>query len=66
MRRRMGEGLSEANAALKSDPIRSVRARIEGANISLDSPEAVAQWIADRKKRWPSNKVVQEKVCVCH
>jgi hypothetical protein len=28
----------------------------------LDSPEAIAKWIEDRKKRWPSNKVVVEKV----
>lgn len=38
------------------------RARIEGSNISLDSPEAIAKWIEDRKKRWPSFKVVEEKV----
>lgn len=38
------------------------RARIEGTSISLDSPEAIAKWIEDRKKRWPSNKVVEEKV----
>ena len=38
------------------------RARIEGSNISLDSPEAIAKWIADRKKRWPSNQVVEDKV----
>ncbi|GAA5950329.1 hypothetical protein JCM3765_004508 [Sporobolomyces pararoseus] len=34
---------------------------IEGTGISLDTPEAVAKWIADRKKRWPSKKVVEEK-----
>ena len=27
----------------------------------MDTPEAVAKWIADRKKRWPSKKVVEEK-----
>lgn len=35
---------------------------IEGTTITLDSPEAVARWIEERKKRWPSNKVVEEKV----
>ncbi|GAA6013312.1 hypothetical protein JCM11491_006350 [Sporobolomyces phaffii] len=34
---------------------------IEGTGISLDTPEAVAKWIADRKKRWPSKKVVEDK-----
>ncbi|CAO1614039.1 unnamed protein product [Sympodiomycopsis kandeliae] len=35
---------------------------IPGLNISLSTPELVAQWIAERKKRWPSDKVVQKKV----
>ncbi|KAM0793692.1 hypothetical protein ACM66B_001119 [Microbotryomycetes sp. NB124-2] len=34
---------------------------IEGTNMSLDTPEAVAQWIEERKKRWPTNKLVAEK-----
>ncbi|GAA6022032.1 hypothetical protein JCM8202_004384 [Rhodotorula sphaerocarpa] len=34
---------------------------IEGTGIALDTPEAVARWIEERKKRWPSNKVVEEK-----
>ncbi|GAA5898973.1 zinc finger CCCH domain-containing nuclear FMR1 interacting 1 family protein [Sporobolomyces salmoneus] len=34
---------------------------IEGTGISLDTPEAVAKWIADRKKRWPTKKLVDEK-----
>jgi len=37
------------------------RAVIEGTGIALDTPEAVAKWISDRKKRWPSKKVVEEK-----
>ncbi|SCZ90708.1 BZ3500_MvSof-1268-A1-R1_Chr1-3g02171 [Microbotryum saponariae] len=36
-------------------------ARIEGTSLSLDSPEAVAAWIEQRKQRWPSSKVVEEK-----
>ncbi|BGP28575.1 hypothetical protein JCM10296v2_000311 [Rhodotorula toruloides] len=34
---------------------------IEGTGIALDTPEAVAKWIEERKKRWPSKKVVEEK-----
>ncbi|GAA5997299.1 uncharacterized protein JCM10292_000161 [Rhodotorula paludigena] len=34
---------------------------IEGTGIALDTPEAVARWIEERKKRWPSKKVVDEK-----
>ncbi|KAM0752992.1 hypothetical protein T439DRAFT_323604 [Meredithblackwellia eburnea MCA 4105] len=34
---------------------------IEGTSLALDSPEAIAKWIEDRKKKWPSNKVVGEK-----
>ncbi|GAA5861413.1 hypothetical protein JCM3774_000241 [Rhodotorula dairenensis] len=34
---------------------------IEGTGISLDTPEALARWIEERKKRWPSKKVVEEK-----
>ncbi|KAL8279144.1 hypothetical protein RQP46_008400 [Phenoliferia psychrophenolica] len=35
--------------------------RIEGTSISLDSPEAIAKWIEERKKKWPSAKVVEVK-----
>ncbi|GEM06109.1 zinc finger, CCCH-type protein [Rhodotorula toruloides] len=34
---------------------------IEGTGLALDTPEAVAKWIEERKKRWPSKKVVEEK-----
>ncbi|GAA5828197.1 hypothetical protein JCM11251_002631 [Rhodosporidiobolus azoricus] len=34
---------------------------IEGTGIALDTPEALAKWIEERKKRWPSKKVVEEK-----
>ncbi|KAK4699948.1 hypothetical protein P7C70_g6304, partial [Phenoliferia sp. Uapishka_3] len=36
--------------------------QIEGTSISLDSPEAIAKWIEERKKKWPSAKVVEVKV----
>ncbi|PWN19009.1 hypothetical protein BCV69DRAFT_291041 [Microstroma glucosiphilum] len=35
---------------------------IPGLNIALSTPELVDQWIAERKKRWPSDKVVQQKM----
>lgn len=34
---------------------------IPGLNISLSTPELVQQWIQERKKRWPSDKVVEKK-----
>ncbi|GAA6020214.1 hypothetical protein JCM10207_004374 [Rhodosporidiobolus poonsookiae] len=34
---------------------------IEGTGIALDTPEALAKWIEERKRRWPSKKVVEEK-----
>ncbi|GAA6059382.1 hypothetical protein JCM10212_003280 [Sporobolomyces blumeae] len=34
---------------------------IEGTGITLDSEEAVRKWREDRKRRWPSKKVVEEK-----
>ncbi|EST10049.2 Nuclear fragile X mental retardation-interacting protein 1, conserved domain protein [Kalmanozyma brasiliensis GHG001] len=37
-------------------------ATISGLNIQLDSPELIAEWINQRKKRWPTQSVVQEKL----
>lgn len=37
-------------------------ATISGLNIQLDSPELIAEWINQRKKRWPTQQVVQEKL----
>lgn len=34
---------------------------IPGLNIALEGPELVEQWIAERKKRWPSDRVVAKK-----
>lgn len=36
-------------------------ATITGLNIQLDSPELIAEWINQRKKRWPTQQVVQQK-----
>ncbi|SNX81756.1 uncharacterized protein MEPE_00461 [Melanopsichium pennsylvanicum] len=36
-------------------------ATIAGLNIQLDSPELIAEWINQRKKRWPTQQVVQQK-----
>ncbi len=37
-------------------------ATISGLNIQLDSPELIAEWINQRKKRWPTQDVVQQKL----
>ncbi|KAF8605140.1 hypothetical protein BDV93DRAFT_522009 [Ceratobasidium sp. AG-I] len=34
---------------------------ILGTDAKLDTPEAIAAWVEDRKKRWPSAKRVMEK-----
>lgn len=35
---------------------------IPGLNIALSTPELVQQWIAERKKRWPSDRVVRKRL----
>lgn len=35
---------------------------IQGTNITLNTPEDIGKWIAERKSRWPTAKRVQEKV----
>ncbi|KAI3622646.1 ccch zinc finger protein [Moniliophthora roreri] len=34
---------------------------IQGTNIILDTPDAIEAWVAERKKRWPSSALIQEK-----
>jgi FMR1-interacting protein 1 (NUFIP1) len=34
---------------------------IQQYRIQLDTPETIQKWIADRKKKWPSSKRVEEK-----
>ncbi|KAG8691867.1 hypothetical protein FRC11_007226 [Ceratobasidium sp. 423] len=34
---------------------------ILGTDVKLDSPEAIAAWLEERKKRWPSAKRIAEK-----
>lgn len=34
--------------------------RIQGTTISLDTPEDIAKWIAERKKRWPTAANVEK------
>ncbi|WWD05564.1 hypothetical protein V865_003644 [Kwoniella europaea PYCC6329] len=34
---------------------------IQGTNITLNTPEEIEKWIAERKAKWPSAKRVQEK-----
>lgn len=32
--------------------------------VNLDSPEAIAKWVEERRKRWPSTRRIEEKVRV--
>lgn len=34
---------------------------IQGTSVTLDTPEAISAWIADRRKRWPTASRVEEK-----
>ncbi|OCF56578.1 hypothetical protein L486_05429 [Kwoniella mangroviensis CBS 10435] len=34
---------------------------IQGTNITLNTPEEIEKWIAERKAKWPSAKRIQEK-----
>lgn len=34
---------------------------IEGTNITLQTEEDIAQWIAERRKKWPTRKNIEEK-----
>ncbi|KAF9473123.1 hypothetical protein BDN70DRAFT_886166, partial [Pholiota conissans] len=36
---------------------------IRGTNVTLDSPEVLAAWIAERKRRFPTSARVKEKKC---
>ncbi|KZT05961.1 uncharacterized protein LAESUDRAFT_813190 [Laetiporus sulphureus 93-53] len=46
----------DADPSLKGKPI-----PIQGTTIKLNTPEAIAEWIAERKKRFPTSSRVEEK-----
>ncbi|CCM05162.1 uncharacterized protein FIBRA_07371 [Fibroporia radiculosa] len=46
----------DADPSLKGKPI-----LIQGTTIKLDTPEAIASWIAERKKRFPTAGRIEEK-----
>ncbi|KAI0756615.1 nuclear fragile X mental retardation-interacting protein 1-domain-containing protein [Daedaleopsis nitida] len=46
----------DADPSLKGKPV-----PIQGTSIKLDTPEAIAEWIAERKKRFPTAQSVAEK-----
>ncbi|KAJ3777982.1 hypothetical protein FB446DRAFT_45432 [Lentinula raphanica] len=46
----------DADPGLKGKPI-----RIQGTNLVLDTPQAIEAWVAERKKRWPSNALIADK-----
>ncbi|GAO47237.1 hypothetical protein SAICODRAFT_8793 [Saitoella complicata NRRL Y-17804] len=47
--------------AASSTTLRASGVTIPGTTISLDTPEDIAAWIAERKKKWPSASRVAEK-----
>lgn len=46
----------DADPSLKGKPV-----PIQGTTLVLDSPEVLDSWLAERRKRWPSDHRVQEK-----
>ncbi|KAH8835687.1 hypothetical protein DL96DRAFT_1575225 [Flagelloscypha sp. PMI_526] len=45
-----------------ADPsLKGKRIPIQGTSVNLDDPEVLAAWIAERKKRWPTQERVAEK-----
>ncbi|KAI0375391.1 hypothetical protein BV20DRAFT_933540 [Pilatotrama ljubarskyi] len=46
----------DADPSLKGKPI-----PIQGTGLKLDTPEAIEQWIAERKKRFPTAQNVEDK-----
>ena len=34
---------------------------IQGTNVALDTPEEIARWLAERRRRWPTDARVAEK-----
>ncbi|CAO1636812.1 unnamed protein product [Parajaminaea phylloscopi] len=61
-RRKKAKGPSQSGEAQVVDAETAVMNTIPGLNIALSTPELIQQWIAERKKRWPSDKVVQKKL----
>ncbi|OLL26514.1 hypothetical protein NEOLI_001918 [Neolecta irregularis DAH-3] len=57
---KVGYGISPtANSAAEERPVSTVR--IQGTKISLDSPQEIALWIAERKKNWPTAANIARK-----
>ncbi|KAI0673521.1 nuclear fragile X mental retardation-interacting protein 1-domain-containing protein [Trametes maxima] len=46
----------DADPSLKGKPV-----PIQGTSLKLDTPEAIEQWIAERKKRFPTTQNVEDK-----
>ncbi|KAK7058883.1 hypothetical protein VNI00_001507 [Paramarasmius palmivorus] len=34
---------------------------IQGTNVVLDTPDAIDSWVAERKKRWPTSALIEDK-----
>ncbi|KAG8748479.1 hypothetical protein FRC10_003612 [Ceratobasidium sp. 414] len=56
-----GEGEDEKYVDEEAQFRATGAAAILGTDTKLDSPEAIAAWLEERKKRWPSAKRVTEK-----
>lgn len=55
-------GLDKRRCIKGCSPLFSHSSVIPGLNIQLDTPELVARWIAERRKRWPTAAVVEQKM----
>lgn len=54
-------GLPIVQAVLTASVL-GYRGKILGTNISLNTPEDVQKWIAERKARWPTSERIKAKV----
>lgn len=61
-RQKRQDGSRQTGKRPDEDVEAAVMNTIPGLNIALSTPELIQQWIAERKKRWPSEKVVQKKI----
>ncbi|KAJ1030244.1 hypothetical protein NDA16_001155 [Ustilago loliicola] len=64
------EAIDDVAVATKTDEAKAstrtldgpADATISGLNIQLNSPELITEWINQRKKRWPTQDVVKQKL----
>jgi hypothetical protein len=44
------------------EPLTRSSVLVQQLKIKLDTPEEIAKWVEDRRKRWPSRKRIEAKV----